>query len=34
MMHDMSGTGEERSGLWVLFLVMMLVSGTGEGARV
>jgi len=29
-----SGTGEERAGLWVFFLGIMLVSGTGGGARV
>jgi len=29
-----SGTGEERAGLWMFFLGTMLVSGTGEGARV
>jgi len=29
-----SGTGEERAGPWVLFLGIMLVSGTGGGARV
>jgi len=29
-----SGTGKERVGLWVFFLGIMLVSGTGGGARV
>jgi len=29
-----SGTGEERAGLWVFFLGIMLVNGTGGGARV
>jgi len=29
-----SGTGEERTGLWVVFLQIMLVSGSGGGARV
>jgi len=29
-----SGTGEERAWLWVFFREIMLVSGTGGGARV
>jgi len=29
-----SGTGEERAWLWVFFRGIMLVSGTGGGARV
>jgi len=29
-----SGTGEERAGLWVFFLGIIIVSGTGGGARV
>jgi len=29
-----SGTGEERAGLWVFFLGIMLVSGAGGGAGV
>jgi len=28
-----SGTGDERAGLWVFFLGIMLLSGTGGGAR-